>query len=357
MSKTKKTNRFLTLGIVLLVLLAAAILLADPFGWLKPSDEEQAQADPTQRVLCDFAKDDITAIVVTKPGEDPFRLELKDAKWYLSRGDKSYRANQERVDKFLEDLPQLRSEGLATDKLDKHGTFEVDASTGIKLEVYTSQDQPAVQLIVGKADPSYQRAFARLGDAPEVYRTSRNIKSLVGFAFNDYRSKTPWAFDPTLLTKIQVRPPDGKGELKSFTKSGEFWQTAEGKNANQNMLNELAKKISELSINQFMDEPDENIVKLAGVQPSLVFTAADGEYKLTVGAKESTNYYIADQDGRVYQIAEYYLKPYTELAFDQLSFDDTQAAEAAADSAKEDVVPDEGLPNGLPSDAEEDAGK
>lgn len=338
--------------IILVVLVVLVLLVSDPFGWLRPASDEPGEDEPAQIVLCDVNRGDITAFEIDQQGDEPFRLERQAESWWVARGERRFRANVDRVDKLLEQLPQLRSSGLATDKAETHATYELDEAQAIGLKVYTGDASPAVHLLVGKATPNFEGAFVCRSGQSEVYRAMENIKSLVGFSFRDYRTKQPWAFDPQLLASITVAPPpDAEGETLTFTRGEGFWQTPDGANGNQNALTELAEKLSKLSISDFVDEPAPAETGLEGAQPSLVFSGANGEFSLTLGALESSQYFVADQDGNVYKASEYSLKPYLELAFDELTFDDTAPVAEELSNAGEE--PDEGLYSDLLSDAEE----
>jgi hypothetical protein len=264
----------------------------------------------------------------------------------------------ERVDKLTEALPELMSSGLASDKPDKFATFEVDDEQAIHLQVYTGGGEPAVSMFVGKATPSYEGAFVRLAGSDRVYRAAKNIKSLVGFSFRDFRSKEPWKCEPTAVESVTVvPPPEIEGETIAFTRSEGFWKTPEGANANQNLLTELVDKISKLKVNDFVDEPDPEVTGLAeDGEPNLVLSGPEGELSLTLGALDGSQYYVADHNGNAYKISEYNLKPYLELAFDELTFDDTVAEEEAGEEgalSNAGENPDEGIETDLPSEADE----
>jgi hypothetical protein len=344
--------------IILVLLAVVAILVTDPFHWLKPPQTQTNVDAPQEIVLCDVQADQITALEIDQTEDSPFVLEREAGKWYVVRGDQRYDANMERVDKLLDALPGLMSSGLASDKPDKFATFEVDDDQAIHVQVYTGSAEPAVSMFVGKATPSYEGAFVRLAGSDRVYRAAKNIKSLVGFSFRDYRSKEPWKCEPTAVESVTVAPPpDAEGETMTFTRSEGFWKTPEGANANQNLLTELVDKISKLKVNDFVDEPDPEVTGLADREPNLVLNGPEGELSLTIGALDGSQYYVADHNGNVYKISEYNLKPYLELAFDELTFDDTAAAgdeggeESAMSNAGEN--PDEGIAGDLPSEADE----
>jgi hypothetical protein len=342
---------------VLVVLVIVALLLTDPFGWLAPSGDVVDESKPESITLCDAAKDAITAFEIDKLDQAPFRLELEAGVWYAAREGKRYRANMERVDKLLEIVPGLKSNGLASDKTEKYATFEVDDGQAITFKVYTGNASPAAHLLIGKATQSYDGTFVRLDGQDAVYRAAGNIKALVGFAFRDFRTKEPWQFEPTTVQSISVRGMEGEGEKAAFNYDGPeltftretgLWQH-DGTNANQNLLTDLVDKLSKLRVTDFVDEPVDEETGLAGLEPHVVVTGPEGTLSMTVGMGEEARYPVADQDGTVYQLSEYSLKPYLELEFSQLTFDDT----AGNEGLSSEMEPDEGLAISLPSDVDE----
>lgn len=354
MASKKQQNRIVLPLVILLVLLVVTLLAADPFGWrARPADVPDTDA-PVVVPLCTVAAADITAFEIDPVDGEPFRLELAGEVWRARRGDADFRANLERIDTLLEQVPGLESTSLATDKAEKHATFEVGDATAVVLKVYTGDASPATHLLVGKATPDYGGSFVRLIGQDNVYRTSRNIKSLVGFAFDDFCTKQPWQFDTAAAEAITVAPPSGAGAVLSFNRLGGMWQTTDGANGNQNLLAELTDKISNLRITSVVDEADPAVTGLAEALPAVTITAGGEEYGLIIGAKEESQYYVADLEGHVYKLSEYNLKPYLELDFALLTFDDTAAGTDAADEALSgEMEPAEGVVNGLPSDIDQ----
>lgn len=352
MEAMHSTKRVVFPLIILVVLVVLVLIVTDPFGWLRPASDQPDEDEPQQITLCDVTESQITAFEIAQQEDEPFRLERDGDAWWVVRGERRYRANADRLEKLLEQIPGLSSSGLATDKPENHATYELDEAQAIGLKVYTGNASPAVHLLIGKATPNYEGAFVCLSGQNEVYRAMENIKSLVGFSFRDYRTKQPWAFDPQLLQSVTIAPPpELEGEALTFTRSEGFWKTPDGANGNQNALTELVEKLSDLTVSDFVDESDPEETGLSEAQPCLVFNGADGEFALTLGTVDASQYFVADQDGNVYKASEYSLKPYLELAFDELTFDDTAPVVEELSNAGEE--PDEGVYSDLLSDAEE----
>jgi hypothetical protein len=195
--------------------------------------------------------------------------------------------------------------------------------------------------VVGKADSSYKGCYVLYGTDPVVYRASANLKSLIGFTAEDFRSRKPWQFEPATATKVLYRP--ATGAPVEFTKQGEFWTFGGGKNASQNLLKETVKKLAEVTVNSYVDSPDPAIAKIAAA-PVLEVTANNGVYKVSLGAPESSTLYVQDQDGFVYKASEYSMKFLSELTLPLLTADDTKKDEAKQAAAG--GPPGAGLPMG-----------
>jgi len=337
-SKSKRGSKTPLLLGILALLLVAAFIVVDPLHLLHPTEEKLAAQDPTRRVLVDAKRDDITALDIKQP-EKPgaFKLEKVKDVWYVTNNNKRTRADMERVDALLDDLPGLRSDSIATKDPTQYDEMEVSDGKAIMLQVYKGGVTPAVTLAVGKAAPGYQTSFVRLNGGKEVWRAAKNIKSLVGYEPEDYRSKKPWAFKPEAVTRLTVQqfvaspedpkthaaaPPKGDVPQLAFELKGGLWQH-NGANASQNTIKDLLHSLSDLQITQYAENVDPKVAQLSGRQPSIVVEAADGKYSLTLGGKDSSFFYVQDQDGNVYKVSDYALSFYKDLAFGKLTFDDT----------------------------------
>jgi hypothetical protein len=348
----KQPNRLVILLGVLAVLAVVVFLMTDPLGWFKPSDAEREQREGVSKVLCDFEAGAVSAFAITQPGGESFKLVKEKDKWYVVSGTKKYKADMERVQKLLDSLPGLSTDGIASEDAASYATYEVDGAKAFKLEIYTAGDKPEVELLVGKADSSMQSSFVRIGTEKPVYRTSLNVKSLIGFGFNDYRTRKPWAFDPQAVTAVSIKDPKSPAVLALVRKDG-IWQKPDGSNANQTQVSELLKKLSELQISSFEDAPDEAVAKLGAAPVAVKVTTPDGDYQLRLGAVVETQAYAADQDKVAYLIYDYSLAFYRELDFAGLGINDTPPAQSApSGGAKEDEQPDEGIKGNLKSEAE-----
>ena len=155
--------------------------------------------------------------------------------------------------------------------------------------------------------------------------------------------------------RVVIADPAGEGANLEFVRTDGFWQSPDGANGNQNLINELLNKLSELRVSSFVDAPDPEASGLEGAAPAVGVTAAGTEYQLIIGAKDESQYFAADQDGHAYKLSEYNLKMYHELAFDELTFDDTvpEVEDNAGEQIIDEMEPDEGVANGLPSDRDE----
>ncbi|MDQ3023086.1 MAG: DUF4340 domain-containing protein [bacterium] len=337
----RRSNMPLLLGALLLLVLAA-LLVADPFHWLRPTDEKIAEKDPERRVLVDMKADELTALEIRQPDQDrPFRLEKDKDRWYVVVDGKRTKADSERIDKIIEELPGLRADSIATSDQTSYDDMEVSDGKAIMLKVYKGGTTPAASLHVGKAAPGFQTSFVRLDGGKEVWRAGKNVKSLFGYTAEDYRTKKPWAFKTEAATKVSLQkfiaaaedektrttpPPLADAPRMTFELAEGLWKR-NGANANQNAIKEFLNSLKDLQINEYVPESGLASAKLDNRQPSVEVESPEGTFSIALGGKDSTYFYVKDQDGNVYKASEYNLNFYREIDWDKLSFDDTPKQE------------------------------
>jgi hypothetical protein len=191
-----------------------------------------------------------------------------------------------------------------------------------------------------------------------VYKSNANIRALVGFSYRDYRSKHPWAFDSQLVEKLSVRPV--AGQAQQFVKQDGVWKTADGSNANQNMIVTLLNDWTNAKVSDFADDVTPGVTAFdpgvegadgagtggsdasgkevppqfkLGLEPNLLAEGPQGRFSLTLGVKEGGLYFLADQDGLAYRMGEPDLRFFRELKHDELKL--APAESDTADSASD----------------------
>lgn len=346
MSASGKTN--LTTPIILLV-----VLLAAAWFVFRPSGEGGDLTESSQMsegMLVDVDRDAISRLDVTTPSGVSYSLLKQEDKWYALRDGEEYPADEGRTGTLLDMLPDLQSEALVSEKAEQHPTFELGEDQAYSLAVYAGGSDPRVSLLVGKSTPNMKGCYIRRAGEDEVHKATANLRTSLGFSFDDYRAKQLWRYDPALATDVTVVPvtEDGEftGEPMAFRKDGEFWQlAADGSNGNQNDLQELVDKFSGLRIQTFIDDPGTLPVEQYNPDalPCLVVTAGDGtEYTLTIHGREEGNIVVSDSSGRVYKTSRSNLNFLLELDFESLTFYEEPAADETAEAGDGEVVMDGG---------------
>jgi hypothetical protein len=342
----RNKNKSLSLMLVVLVVLAgAAFLLANPFA--KPKTDVNGavavgKGGSQAKVLIDLKKDAVSGVSILQPKQTEFKLEKKDDKWQAVQGDKRFKADQDKVDKILAALPGLTSESFASSNADKYKDYGLDDATAVKVGIYTGGDKPAATLLVGNSAPGATSSYVRVDDGKEIWRTATNVKALVGFSFKDYRSKQPWDFDPQVVKSLTVRPVDGQPD--TYTYDNGVWKQASGANANMNDITKLLEDWSKATVSDFADDVTPGVTTLTpaadsaapadgaksppaaaaaptydvGTQPNLTVQTPQGSFSLTLGQKDGSLYYVADQDKLVYKISEPAVAFFRNLKFDEL---------------------------------------
>jgi hypothetical protein len=335
-------KRFTFPLIILLILLVAFLYTVNPGGWFGGGEdaEDEAAALP---VLVDLGADQVTAFEFTKPDGVTIRLERDGEHWQLSGNDMTYRARTDKVDKLLEEVPGLAAASVATQNPQNYETYEVDDAKATTLLVFGADGTTEIKLLVGKAAPGYTSAFVRLESGPEVFRTNKNVRSPLAFAFDDYRTKKPWEFNQLSADTLRVRPLDGEGDYRVYKREDGVWKTADGENANQNAVTELVDKLTALSISTFEGEAESpeasEAAGTAGVEPQIMVSGSEGTYSLTIGTLAESQQYVADQDGHLYKLGEASLRFYTELDLASLDIaPDPETADAPVDGPLPEVT-------------------
>jgi hypothetical protein len=352
MSASGKTN-LITPIIILLALAAIAFLTLRP----KPAPDSASQtADASHGMLVDLAADAINRLDVHTPTGTDYSLLKQDDSWFALRDGKQYPADTARVDKLLADLPDLQSEALVSEKAEQHGTFELNEDQAYSLAVYGGGSDPSLTLLVGKSTPNVKGCYVRFVGEDKVYKASANLRTSLGFSFEDFRSKQLWGYDPALADSVTVRQVDETGlltgEPQKFNRKDGLWVLdTDGSNGNQNDLQELVDKFSGLRIQSYIDDPAslpiEQYDPAKSATPCLTVTSGGKNHTLTICGNEEGNIVVADQDGMVYKTSKSNLGFLLDLDFAKLSFYEEPAAEdAAADAGAE-----AGLPEGVGSDA------
>lgn len=346
MAASGKTN-LITPIIILLVLGAIAFLLLRP----KPEQDSASQvADASHGMLIDLAADAINRLDVHTPTGTDYSLLKQDDSWFALRDGQQYPADSARVEKLLSDLPDLKSEALVSEKAEQHATFELNEDQAYSLAVYGGGSDPAVTLLVGKSTPNVKGCYVRFVGADEVFKASANLRTSLGFSFEDFRSKQLWAYEPALADSVSVSQVDETGlisgePMKFNRKDGVWVQEADGSNGNQNDLQELVEKFSGLRIQSYIDDPAslpvEQYDPAKSTTPCLSVTSGGKTYTLTICGNEEGNIVVADQDGMVYKTSKSNLGFLLDLDFANLTFYEAPVAEdSSADADAESGLPE-----------------
>ena len=208
----------------LTLLFAATVALAAVTAW----GGGGASSAAFQERLLPVDTSAVQAIRIERSGGPAVRLRRADTTWVVAPTDTAatYPADVGAVNQLFAILPSLQVSAVATRQPDNHPRYGVD-STGTRITLLGSGDQPLAALIVGRTrmrrPQSQGRAqnpmkrmqrrrgtpitYVRTPDRPDVYSVEQSLGSITRRGVDEWRDRQLWAVNRANIQRIDVNLP------------------------------------------------------------------------------------------------------------------------------------------------------
>ncbi len=156
--------------------------------------------------------------VVLEEGDHKVELRQVDGKWVV--GPKSYRADNVRAAKMVDELRKLQLVALVSEK-ENYQLYELNEKKRFSVKLF--HDKTLLrEIMIGKNSASMRQTYVMLQDDPNVYQALGNLKSNFFSTISELRdkevlklsSKERAKIDKITIEKLQ----DGKKELLEMVK-------------------------------------------------------------------------------------------------------------------------------------------
>ncbi len=287
------TNATKTLGLILtaLILLLAFVIRTDESGQSEIFRETLVQADTA-----------LVDRVVIRNFTDSSRVELnkENGNWTVAASGNSYEADNEQIDRALNELTDLEVIYLVTRQSDQYSRYQVD-STGTFVSLYDG-DELLEGMIVGMqqiVDRQDYNNYIRMVDEDEVFAVDQYLRPVFTTDTDHWRDKTVWRLDKNSITQVDVE--FAADSAFTMTKQNSSW-LADGDTLDTGKTDRLLQRIADLSATGFsegtgavenpeytvriqLDDGQTRTLSLRSIEndnSSLEVSASDYPYRFTV---------------------------------------------------------------------------
>jgi hypothetical protein len=193
-------NRLWIGGIALLVVGGGAMYAYSRNTGDTPSDEIEAPQN-----FPDVTEDDITSLEITRPDEEPVRLERREDGWWVVSPLEA-RADQSTVSTALDKLDELAVEGIAANNASHHEELEVDAAHGVHV-VASGADGELANIWIGATRSA--NTMVRVEGQDQVVTVRGSIKFAFNKALREWRDRGVLDLESDDVIEIAWRGPNG----------------------------------------------------------------------------------------------------------------------------------------------------
>ncbi len=156
--------------------------------------------------------------VVLEKGDHKIELRQVDGNWVV--GPKSYRADNVRAAKIVDEVRNLQLVALISEK-ENYPLYELNAKKRLTVKLFHGKTLLR-EVMVGKNSASLRQTYVMLKDDHNVYQALGNLKSNLFFTVSDLRDKEVLKLKPQEREKIVKitleRVKDGKKERLEMVK-------------------------------------------------------------------------------------------------------------------------------------------
>lgn len=247
----------------LIVLLGAVLILA--LILLKKNHDEK-KSDGDSFAIDSILKTTVTNIKVIK-NNDSVDLQKKDALWRVSKG--NFPVDTARLTKVFTGIFGLQSKEVVSRNPERYSEYGLDSIEAKKVIFQKESGENIAEVFIGKTSGSdYSSTYWRWAAKPEVYRSPGNFSSEIVTKANEWKQRKILALNQSDLKTIEVNWHDSLGSLVHFklsATSDTSWKMLEPQDSNRvkNMVaSEIARSITDLTIDQFVEANDTNLSAL-----------------------------------------------------------------------------------------------
>lgn len=189
-----------------LAIIFAALLLISAGNYFF-SGKSQSKAFSSK--IVEFDSTSVNKLIIYRPDKDAIEVSKQDGTWKVKSGENMYDADPTAVTQAMNSALDLKIKSLATRKQEKFTRFQVDDSSGTKVN-FQNGDKVLSSLIVGKFNFVSQTEFntyVRATDSDEVFA----VEGFVGSSYNKdidaWRNKKVWSFKDSEVSEVAVTMP------------------------------------------------------------------------------------------------------------------------------------------------------
>jgi hypothetical protein len=318
MHKKMKKKRIYLLSAILGVLIVLTLITT-------LTDDKKA-AGNFSSTLVDVRADQISRITINPGnGQDTFELLKPGEEWKIKTGGKEYDASESSVNNLVSSLTGLQATQMVTNKRDNWGEFNVDDTTGIKVDLFENEKLLS-SLVVGRMtfaqsrNPYQQQpdafTYVRKGKEKEVYKTRGMLNMTLSGGARNFRSGQITRFDKPNLQKIAFSYPADSSLV--IEKVEEHWEIAGARADSANMESYL-NSIRNFTSREFSEEEQpsgepEFRLELTGTDMEPVTVTAwskeNGGYLVTSSLNRGTLFRLQqEQFNRLFRGRSHFLMP------------------------------------------------
>jgi hypothetical protein len=172
-----------------------------------------------------FTAEEVARISMQK---DDKRVELRkdaDGMWrVVTEGD--YKADENLVDKILEEIPKFHTRDLVSRNPEKQETFQVTDSLATRVTLENARGDTIVDVYIGKQGPDFMSTYVRPVGDDRVLLVPRYLRTTFNLDRDTWRDKQIFDFAQDDVTRVEILPAEGDTIALAKNEEGK-WQIVE----------------------------------------------------------------------------------------------------------------------------------
>lgn len=272
--------------------LAIFVILGVTAYFVTKRPKKGVRTTAKERPIAKIETKQVKRVAISSVKNKTIELALKGKTWSVSKP-VPYGADKHAVDALLEKLEKLEFGDLVTERKDKHASHEVDAKSGVHVEVFGDKGTLA-DFYVGKIAAGY--TMVRSAKNKQVFQAVGSIRHIFDKENKNWRDRTIINVKQSQVEKIGVT--SSAGEILLARKSEkDAWKVEKSSKTidqiDKQVVTSLLSSSYNLSAHDFADGKKAEETGLAQPKASLTLTLKGGkQVKLLVGANKKDDFWV-----------------------------------------------------------------